>query len=160
AVAEKWRQRLTVLCSLAQTDQLMIVAGGICRCLPRDSQEWVEANLASAPEMRRREVQARIARQRGEILTPRYKPDSSLPDEPAEQVVEYEQAELVRRMTADVLVVRGRPRYHLPGCVHLLGRESVPLPVGTAIETGHTPCCLCEPNNALLVDEDPLGVRS
>ena len=40
--------------------------------------------------------------------------------------------------------------YHLRGCVHLLGRENEPLPVGEAIELGFTPCSVCEPNSAIL----------
>ena len=52
-------------------------------------------------------------------------------------------------MNAEVLVIDGRPRYHIRGCVHLLGRESEPLPVSEAIELGFTPCGVCEPNTAL-----------
>jgi hypothetical protein len=74
------------------------------------------------------------------------------PDEPAPQQVSAADAARVGRMLAEVLVVDGRPRYHLPGCVHLLGRESEPLPVGEAVELGFTPCSLCEPDSALLAD--------
>ena len=55
-------------------------------------------------------------------------------------------------MSAAVLVIDGRPRYHLPGCVHLLGREGEPLPVSEAVELGFTPCSLCEPDSALLAE--------
>jgi hypothetical protein len=74
------------------------------------------------------------------------------PDEPAPQQVSPADAARVGRMANEVLVVDGRPRYHLPGCVHLLGRESEPLPVSEAIELGFTPCSLCEPDSALLAD--------
>jgi len=74
------------------------------------------------------------------------------PDEPAPQTVSPADAAKVARMSTDVLVIDGRPRYHLPGCVHLLGRESEPLPVSEAVELGFTPCSLCEPDNALLTD--------
>jgi hypothetical protein len=74
------------------------------------------------------------------------------PDEPAPQQVSPADAARVGRMLNEVLVVDGRPRYHLPGCVHLLGRESEPLPVSEAIELGFTPCSLCEPDSALLAD--------
>jgi hypothetical protein len=73
-------------------------------------------------------------------------------DEPASQVVSAADAARVARMSADVLVIDGRPRYHLAGCVHLLGRDSEPLPVGEAVELGFTPCSLCEPDSALLAD--------
>ena len=52
-----------------------------------------------------------------------------------------------RQLTPDVYVVDGRPRYHLRGCVHLLGRESEPLPVSEAVELGFTPCGVCEPDS-------------
>lgn len=78
--------------------------------------------------------------------------DADPPDEPAPQLVSAADAARVAQMTAEVLVVDGRPRYHLPGCVHLLGREYEPLPVGEAIELGFTPCGLCEPDSALLAD--------
>ena len=52
----------------------------------------------------------------------------------------------------EVLVIDGRPRYHQAGCVHLLGRESEPLPVSEAVELGFTPCSLCEPDSALLAE--------
>lgn len=73
-------------------------------------------------------------------------------DEPAAQQISPDDAARVARMTAEVLVCDGRPRYHLRGCVHLLGRESEPLPVGEAVELGFTPCGVCEPDSALLAD--------
>lgn len=74
------------------------------------------------------------------------------PDEPAPQQVSPAEAARVARMSTEVLVVDGRPRYHLPGCVHLLGRDSEPLPVGEVVELGFSPCSLCEPDSALLAD--------
>ncbi|MDG4827066.1 hypothetical protein O7635_34910 [Asanoa sp. WMMD1127] len=76
--------------------------------------------------------------------------DEDPADEPAAQIVSAADAARVARMTAPVLVIDGRPRYHITGCVHLLGRESEPLPVGEAAELGFTPCSLCEPDSALL----------
>jgi hypothetical protein len=78
--------------------------------------------------------------------------DADPPDEPAPQQVTVGDAARVAQLATEVLVVDGRPRYHLPGCVHLLGRESEPLPVGEAVELGFTPCSLCEPDSALLAD--------
>lgn len=79
-------------------------------------------------------------------------PEADPPDEPAPQQVSPADAARVGQMLTEVLVVDGRPRYHLPGCVHLLGRENEPLPVGEAIELGFSPCSLCEPDSALLAD--------
>lgn len=78
--------------------------------------------------------------------------DGDPPDEPAAQYVSAADAARVARMSAAVLVIDGRPRYHLPGCVHLLGREGEPIPVGEAVDLGFTPCSLCEPDSALLAD--------
>ena len=78
--------------------------------------------------------------------------ESDPPDEPVAQQVSVADAARVARMTNDVLVIDGRPRYHLPGCVHLLGRDSEPLPVQEAVELGFTPCGLCEPDSALLAE--------
>jgi hypothetical protein len=73
-------------------------------------------------------------------------------DEPGAQQVSPADSARVARLSTDVLVIDGRPRYHLAGCVHLLGRESEPLPVAEAIELGFTPCGLCEPDSALLAE--------
>jgi hypothetical protein len=72
--------------------------------------------------------------------------------DPAAQAVAPAEAAKVARLLSDVLVIDGRPRYHLPGCDHLRGRESEPLPVSEAIELGFTPCARCEPNSALLAN--------
>jgi len=74
------------------------------------------------------------------------------PDEPARQQVSPADAARVARMSTSVMVIDGRPRYHLAGCVHLLGRDGEPLPVNEAVELGFTPCSLCEPDTALLAD--------
>jgi hypothetical protein len=78
--------------------------------------------------------------------------DEDPPDEPVAQRVTASDAARVARMSTDVLVIDGRPRYHVAGCVHLLGRPFEPLPVGEAVELGFTPCGLCEPDSALLAD--------
>ena len=73
-------------------------------------------------------------------------------DEPAPQRVPDADAARVAQMDADVFVVDGRPRYHVPDCPHLRGRESEALPVREAVELGFTPCGSCEPDSALLAD--------
>jgi hypothetical protein len=76
--------------------------------------------------------------------------DEDPADEPLPQRVQPTDAVRVSRMTVDVLVVDGRPRYHLTGCPHLDGRESEPIPVGEAVDLGFTPCGLCRPVDALV----------
>jgi hypothetical protein len=78
--------------------------------------------------------------------------DDDPPNEPPAQQTSPGDAARVAGMHAEVLVVDGRPRYHKPGCVHLLGRQSEPLPVSEAVELGFTPCSLCEPDSALLAE--------
>jgi hypothetical protein len=78
--------------------------------------------------------------------------DEDPPDEPGAQHVLPADSARVAELSTDVLVVDGRPRYHISGCVHLLGRDSEPLPVGEAIGLGFTPCGLCEPDSALLAE--------
>lgn len=72
------------------------------------------------------------------------------PDEPAAQRVKPAEAARVAKMSTEVLVIDGRPRYHIAACVHLLGRPHEPLPVSEAVELGFSPCGQCEPASALL----------
>jgi hypothetical protein len=53
-----------------------------------------------------------------------------------------------------VWVIDGRPRYHLPGCAFLIGREPEPesVPLRQAVEDGFTPCALCDPDTGLAAD--------
>lgn len=76
--------------------------------------------------------------------------DEDPPDEPPPQVVSPADAARVARLSDEVLVVDGRPRYHLADCDHLLGRPAEPLPVSEAVELGFTPCGRCAPASALL----------
>jgi hypothetical protein len=54
------------------------------------------------------------------------------------------------QLDAEVLVVDGRPRYHLADCAFLAGRPTVPLPLSVARRSGFTPCALCRPDTTLL----------
>jgi hypothetical protein len=73
-------------------------------------------------------------------------------DEPAVQRRPSRVAALAARLDSEVLVIDGRPRYHVSGCRHLAGREAEPLPVSEANELGFTPCALCEPDIVLIAD--------
>ena len=79
--------------------------------------------------------------------------DDEIPaDEPDAESVSLDDSARVAALSREVLVIDGRPRYHLPHCVHLMGRDSEPLPIGEAIELGFTPCALCEPDSKLLAE--------
>ncbi len=55
-----------------------------------------------------------------------------------------------------VLVVAGRPRYHIDGCRYLTGKDAEELDVLDARDEGFTACGVCKPDAALeaLLDED------
>lgn len=51
---------------------------------------------------------------------------------------------------ADVLVISGRPRYHVGGCEYVEANDdSEPLELKEARELGFTPCGACRPNETL-----------
>jgi hypothetical protein len=71
-------------------------------------------------------------------------------DEPAEQVVGPEDVDRVAGLDSRVVVVDGRPRYHLADCAFLVGYDAEPMAVSEAVELGFTACGLCRPLTALL----------
>ncbi|MEV6346694.1 hypothetical protein [Actinoplanes sp. NPDC051851] len=78
-------------------------------------------------------------------------PDADDPDdEPLPQAVRPADAVLVARLDAEVVVVDGRPRYHVADCPHLVGRLTEPLPANEAVELGFSPCGLCRPVDRLV----------
>jgi hypothetical protein len=80
-------------------------------------------------------------------------PDEDDPaDEPLPQAVRPGDAVRVARMDAEVLVVDGRPRYHVADCPHLVGRLTEPLPANEAVELGFSPCGLCRPVDRLVAE--------
>lgn len=81
--------------------------------------------------------------------------DEDPADEPAPQRTQPADAVRVSRMVAEVLVVDGRPRYHLADCVSLGGRTTEALPVAEAVELGFTPCSRCRPVDRLVAEAVP-----
>ncbi|MFE9205986.1 hypothetical protein [Micromonospora sp. NPDC007230] len=75
-------------------------------------------------------------------------------DPPAQDLPAADVARLAR-LDAEVRVVDGHPRFHLPGCPHLVGRDDEPLPVTEAVGLGFTPCARCAPATVLLADARP-----
>jgi hypothetical protein len=78
-------------------------------------------------------------------------PASAPPEdgEPPVEEVEVTDLLLVVDLTDEVLVVDEHPRYHLPGCRWLAGRETIPLPLDEARTDGFTPCGACAPDRNL-----------
>jgi hypothetical protein len=76
--------------------------------------------------------------------------DDDPADEPLPQVVQPADAVKVARLDAEVLVVDGRPRYHMADCSHLVGKLTEPIAVNEAIELGFSPCGLCRPVDRLV----------
>ncbi|MFC4064231.1 hypothetical protein [Actinoplanes subglobosus] len=78
-------------------------------------------------------------------------PDDDDPDdEPLPQSVRPADAVLVARFDTEVMVVDGRPRYHMADCPHLVGRLTEALPVNEAVQLGFSPCGLCRPVDRLV----------
>ncbi|WP_433493850.1 hypothetical protein ACQP26_21630 [Micromonospora sp. CA-248089] len=75
-------------------------------------------------------------------------------DPPAELLSDGEVARLVR-LPGEVLVVDGHPRFHMPDCPHLVGRDDEPLPVAEAVALGFTPCAHCAAATTLLAEARP-----
>ncbi|HKE64989.1 MAG TPA: hypothetical protein VKB59_10130 [Micromonosporaceae bacterium] len=74
-------------------------------------------------------------------------------DEPAVEASTAAESARAQALNPEVFVIDGRPRYHLRGCVHLLGRPSEPLTLREAAEElGFTPCALCEPNRTMVAE--------
>ena len=53
----------------------------------------------------------------------------------------------------EVIIVPGRPRYHLPGCRYLVGRETETRSIGEARIENYTACTVCRPDD--LVEAAP-----
>ena len=69
--------------------------------------------------------------------------------EPGVEEVAVADLLLVLDLTTDVLVVDEHPRYHLPGCPHVVGVATVPVPMVQARTDGFTPCAVCTPDHVL-----------
>jgi hypothetical protein len=52
-------------------------------------------------------------------------------------------------LAGEVLVVEGRPRYHVAGCRYLTGKDARGVEVGQARADGYTACGVCKPDEAL-----------
>lgn len=78
--------------------------------------------------------------------------EAATDDEPEPQTVTPSDAVRVAQLDAEVVVVDGRPRYHLADCPFLAGREPEPEPIGVneAVELGFTPCGVCRPVDRLV----------
>lgn len=118
--------------------------------VPR-AREEEPADLADLDDKRATESGNKRATESGKRNTDlEVESDAAPSDEPAEIPMSSVEAAALMRMDAEVMVVDGRPRFHLGGCVHLVGRESEPLPAYEAVELGFGACALCRPAQSLL----------
>ena len=74
------------------------------------------------------------------------------PGEPQAQQLSAADTAALAGLTAEVRVVDGRPRYHLPGCAFLKDRDSEALPVSEAVELGFNACADCAAATTLLTE--------
>lgn len=69
--------------------------------------------------------------------------------DPGEEDTDATDLLVVSELTAEVLVVDERPRYHLRRCRWLAGKLTIPLAVNEARQLGFTPCARCTPDAVL-----------
>jgi hypothetical protein len=112
-----------------------------------DSDSTVDSGADASDEHTWRPAAAEAAEQADEFGEP---DDDDPDDEPLPQAVRPADAVLVARFDTEVLVVDGRPRYHMADCPHLVGRLTEALPVNEAVELGFSPCGLCRPVDRLV----------
>ncbi|MFG1674898.1 hypothetical protein [Micromonospora sp. NPDC049282] len=82
-------------------------------------------------------------------------PDGPFDGDPPAEFVSAGQVARLARLSDQVRVVDGHPRFHLDDCPHLVGRLDEPLPVAEAVGLGFTPCAHCAPATTLLGDARP-----
>ncbi|MDT5029135.1 MAG: hypothetical protein QOE61_5561 [Micromonosporaceae bacterium] len=106
---------------------------------------------AAAPDAAAPQVGAPEAGATAEPGPPRVPAAADVPDVvPSEQFLNAADAIALVRLRDQVVVVDGRPRYHLPECMHLLGRRVERLTVKEAVELEFTACAQCQPISRLL----------
>ena len=94
----------------------------------------VEGSPVATPAQDNRVVPVASPIADGDAVRPRVAAASDLPNEDA---------------SGTVLVVEGRPRYHVEGCRYLAGKDAKALAVDGAREEGFTACGVCKPDLAL-----------
>ncbi|WP_185845681.1 hypothetical protein [Kibdelosporangium aridum] len=73
--------------------------------------------------------------------------------EPPEEATDATDLLVVSELSAEVVVIDERPRYHLDSCAWLGNRPILPLPVSEARDLGFTPCALCSPDATLAAQQ-------
>jgi hypothetical protein len=116
------------------------------------SDEDAPTRAAPAVQMSKPKEPARVATVEPEPEA-EYADESADVDTAADYPMEAANADFEQRAEAtgaDVLVISGRPRYHVGGCEYVEGHEeSEPLDIVEARELGFTPCGACRPNETL-----------
>jgi hypothetical protein len=112
------------------------------RRLPRVRIPEEDFDLAGAPPLDTAPVPPPPPDPAGEAVDP--------PDEPPREPLSTADVEALAADSTPVVVIDGRPRFHLSGCLSLLGRRAEWLPVAEAVELGFSPCAQCTPVSVLL----------
>ena len=71
------------------------------------------------------------------------------PQDDVTDVAPVRRPAVVPAVGGEVLVVAGRPRYHVEGCRYLAGKDPESVDVARAVEEGFTACGVCKPDEAL-----------
>ncbi|SCG47602.1 hypothetical protein [Micromonospora humi] len=82
-------------------------------------------------------------------------PDGPFDGDPPAEFLSAGQVARLARLSDEVRVIDGHPRFHLDDCPHLVGRPDEPLPVAEAVGLGFTPCAHCAAATTLLADARP-----
>jgi hypothetical protein len=77
-------------------------------------------------------------------------------DDEADEVDDLEEP----ARSGTVLVVPGRPRYHVAGCRYLTGKSASDVDVQDARDEGFTPCGVCKPDDTLAAGSGPEPVAA
>ncbi|MCE7007459.1 hypothetical protein LWC34_32260 [Kibdelosporangium philippinense] len=88
-----------------------------------------------------------------ELVTAVQQPVLDANIEPPEEATDATDLLVVSELSAEVVVIDERPRYHLDSCAWLGNRPILPLPVSEARDLGFTPCALCSPDSTLAAQQ-------
>jgi len=87
---------------------------------------------------------------RAEVRAPQREQANAETSDPPTETEPAAVTAAARASGGDVMVVEGRPRYHLEGCRYLSGRSGQTKAVEAARQEGFSPCGVCKPDESLV----------